>query len=366
MFNNLILRLCCMWWSLRTRASFYRDLADAVTRKVGMRDFLERQASNARMLDDTTAVKVYRALSARLSSGFGASYAELLLGIAPRSDQLMLHAVDDAGSSKVQALLITADAVDFQINTITSIAKELIVPILAVPCVGFLCIITADIVTGIAKDSPPEIWTGYNGFVRWLSETINAYAIAIGVGLLAFVVGFILILPRWIGPLRSKAENLPGFGLYRDYNAALVLSSMAMMIRSGKTLRESLEAMRVPSRPWLRWHLSRIISSLEDNPTDYIGAFGKGLMPKTVKARMASLLDSSKNFADALVVLGSSEIKTLGDRVQLSALTTNWAATGALVLVAVLLSLGQMTISTALSRESEPSKVLQRQQNRQS
>lgn len=278
----------------------------------------------------------------------------------------MLRAVDDAGADKAEALLITADAVEFQNQTILSIAKELVVPVLAVPCVGFLCIITAEIVTGIVKDSPPEVWTGYNGFVRWLAETINAYAIAIGIGIVLFVAGVWATLPRWTGPSRLKFESLPAFSLYRDYNAALVLSSMAMMIRSGKTMREALDGMRLSASPWLRWHLSRIISSLEDNPTDYIAAFGKGLMPPSVRARLASLLDSSKNFADALVVLGSTEIKTLGKRVVLSALATNWTATGALLTVAVLLSLGQGTISTALSRESEPSKVLQRQQNRQS
>lgn len=364
MFNHFLFKLYCLWWSLRTRAVFYRDLGDAVGRKVGIREFLERQVSNARMLDAWISLKVYRALLARLGAGQGGSFAELLLGIAPRSDQLMLKAVDEAGKNKVEALAITADAVDFQIHTIKSIGKELVVPLLAVPCVGFMCIVTAEIVAGIARDAPAEIWTGYNAFVRWLAESINTYAIAICVGLVIGITAFLAALPRWRGSLRMKADNLPAFGLYRDYNAALILSSMAMMIRSGKTMRESLEAMRVPARPWLRWQLGRIISSLEDNPTDYISAFGKGLMPPTVRARLASLLDSTKSFGDALVILGSTEIKTLGDRVVLSAVATNWAATGSLVAIAVILSLGQMNISTALSREADPSKVLARQQSR--
>lgn len=364
MLNHFLFRFYCFWWSLTTRAHFYRDLADAVSRKVGIREFLERQASNARMLDAWISLRVYRALLARLSSGLGKSFADLLLGIAPRSDQLMLKAVDEAGKNKVEALSITADAVDFQIRTMRNIGKELVVPVLAVPCVGFMCLITAEIVAGIAADAPADIWTGFNGFVRWLAESINSYAVAIGIGLAAAVGLFIATLPRWRGPVRLKVDNMPAFSLYRDYNAALILSSMAMMIRSGKTMRESLEAMRATARPWLRWQLSRIISSLEDNPNDYISAFGKGLMPPTVRARLASLLDSSKTFGEALVSLGSTEIKTLGERVVLSAIATNWATTGTLLSIALVLALGQMNISTALSREADPSKVLARQQGR--
>jgi hypothetical protein len=362
--NHFLFRFYCFWWSLTTRAHFYRDLADAVSRKVGIREFLERQASNARMLDAWVSLRVYRALMSRLSSGLGKSFADLLLGIAPHSDQLMLRAVDEAGKNKVEALTITADAVDFQIRTVKNISKELAVPALAVPCVGFMCLITAEIVAGIAADAPAEIWTGFNGFVRWLAETINTYAVAIGLGLIAAIGLFMAVLPRWRGALRLKADGLPAFSLYRDYNAALVLSSMAMMIRSGKTMRESLEAMRSQARPWLRWQLNRIIRSLQDNPNDYVSAFGKGLMPPTVRARLASLLDSSKTFGDALVTLGSTEIKTLGDRVVMSAMATNWVTTGALVTIAVILSLGQMNISTALSREADPARVLARQGGR--
>jgi hypothetical protein len=362
-FNRLIFKIYCLLWSF-DRAIFYRDLADALQRKVGIRDFLERQASNARMLKDTTAIRIYRALAARLSSGQGGTFAELMRGVTPASDQILMRAVDDAGAKKVEALNVSADAVEFQLRTLKTIGFELVVPLVAIPIVGSLCFVTSDIIATIAKSSPPEVWQGFNGIVRWLAEAITGYAIMIGAGTIA-AVGFLLyMLPRWTGAWRLKVETWPAFSLYRDYNAAIVLSSIAMMVRSGQTMREALESLRGTARPWLRWHLARIIASIEDNPTDYIGAFGRGLMPAPVRARLASLLDSASSFGDALVTLGSSEIHTLEGRVKLSAKTVNWSLTGFFVSLAVVLSLGTMTIASALSREAEPSRLMQKQMHR--
>ena len=362
-FDRLILKLHCFLWSFK-RADFYRDLADALSRKVAIRDQLERAASNALMLQDGTSLRVMRALGARLAAGQGTSLAELMRGIAPHSDQMLMQAVDDAGADRAQALELTADAVDFQRRTLVTIASEMVVPLMAIPMVGILSVILAQVIVGISADTPPEVWTGFNGFVRLLAESINEYSILIGAALVASIATLLYQLPRWTGNARLKADKLPIFGLYRDYNAAIVLSALAMMIRSGKTMREALEALRSNARPWLRWHLTRIITSIEDNPNDYLSAFSRGLMPPPVRARLASLLDSAKSFGDALIVLGASEVKSLEKRVNVSAVSANWTLTGFFATIAIVLSIGMMTISTALSDEADPSRMLQRSQQR--
>mgnify|MGYP001594203700 CR=1 FL=1 len=360
--DRLYFRFICFLWSF-SRGLFYRDLADALQRKVGIRDHLERATSNARMLNDSTGQRVLRAMSFRLSSGEGTTLSEMVAGISPTSDQLLLRAVDST-SDKVAALEMTASAVEFQQRTLKTMARELAIPAVAVPIVGAICVVTSAIIKGIAQDSPPGIWEGYNGLVRTLAEFINDYALGIMAVTIAAISALIYMLPRWTGPTRLKVESWPVMSLYRDYNAAVVLSALAMMIRSGKTLRESLESLRVTAQPWLRWHISRIITSLEDNPNDYLAAFSRGLMPPSVRARLASLLDSAKSFGDALVELGAKEIHTLEARVKLSASAVNWSLTGFFTAIAVVLSIGQMTIASALSHEAEPSRIMQRAQQR--
>ncbi|VTU46179.1 Bacterial type II secretion system protein F domain protein (plasmid) [Variovorax sp. SRS16] len=352
--NRLVFKFHCFLWSFN-RSHFYRDLSDNITRRVGIGAFLERAASNARIFKDSTAVRVYQAMSMRLAAGQSATLSEIVLGIAPPSDQLLMRSVDDAGASQAQALLLCADAVEFQQRSLRVIGFELIVPLVAIPIVAAITYITSGIVTGIAAGgSDPEVWNGFNGFARWLAETVTTYAVGISIAAVAAIAGTIYALPRWTGNLRLRVENWPVLSLYRDYNAAVVLSAVAMMIRSGRTMVEALEALRSPSQPWLRWHIARILRSIEDNPTDYIAAFGRGLMPPAVRARLASLTDSNRSFDEALIVLGTSEIASLEKRVKLSAEAMKWALLSVFVSVAVVLSIGTMSIASSLASSSDP------------
>lgn len=363
--KRLIFKFHCLVWYFG-RADFYRDLADALDLNVGLLEFLSTQAKNSRMVKDQSSERVYQAMAQRVARGGGAQtpISNMVRGIAPAADQLLLKAVDDAVASKNEALRLTADAVEFQKRSLLRISAELAMPAIAIPLVGASCFIFARIISGVVASSPSaDIWTGFNGFARWLAEFIYAYAAPIVGVSAALVAAVVYALPRWTGAIRIKAEEWPVANLYRDYNAAIVLSSLAMMTRSGKTMREALESLRSASNPWLRWHVTRILRSLEDNPNDYIAAFGRGLMPKTVRARLASLMDSKKSFSESLVLLGTKEITRLEKRVALSAEATGWALMSVLIAIVVVLSIGTMTIASALGNTNDPSaRLIQRSQ----
>ena len=357
MFHRAAFLFCRFLWSFK-RAHFYRDLADALRRKVAVRDFLVTQAANARMLKDYEDVAVYKAMSGRLEEGNGGTYAELLRGICPLSDQLLLAAIDDAGQKQEDAFQMCANAVEFQLRTLKTVAFNLVVPLIAIVLSAVMCGVVSEIVVAIAKDAPAGVWTGFNGFVRALAEGIYAHGVTISVVVVASIVSVGVLLPRWYGATRLRLESWPAFGLYRDFNASIVLSSMALMIQAGKTMREALDAIRITARPWLRWHLGRIIRSLEDNPTDYISAFGGGLMPPSVRGRLASLLNSSASFSDALVTLGTSEIGRLEKRVEHSSVAMSYSLSVAALSLCLVLSIGVSTIASALAREADPNRLL--------
>lgn len=343
-------------WRMQ-RDTFYRDMADALRRKVSLRDFLAREAHNQRLLKDSAALAVMRHLSDRYASGQGVTLRELLAKASPAADGLLLMSVDEA-SDKATALERVADTVDFQNKSLAIVRNNLVMPALAVPVVGILCLITSQIILGVAQDASPTIWEGFNGQVRWVATAISAYWWVILATLAGAIACVVYQLPRTIGAWRLTLDEWPIVGLYRDYQAAIVLSGLAMMLGSGKTLRQSIDDMRPSASPWLRWQLARMALSLEDNPRDYLAAFGRGLMPRTVRARLASLLDSSKSFDDALVNLGTREVQRLQDNINTSAKALNWTLTGVLVALAVYLSIGQMTIVSALSQQGEPSQVM--------
>lgn len=356
--NKILLKIACVIWSFE-RGLFYRDLADAFRRETTLKDFLEREFANARMVKAGIRTMVMQHLVSRFATGQALTLAELMRNAAPASDRMLLAAVDDA-EKKPAALESAADAIDFQVRSLKILASNLAVPAISLPVVGVICLVSADIIALIVKSAPPAIWVGFNGGVRFVAEVVNDYWIHVLVALVVLVASFVSSLPRWTGRIRLKADNLPGFALYRDYNAAVVLSALAMMMGAKKPLVESLGDLKQAGSPWLRWHIQRILFALDDNPNDYSAAFARGLMPAAVRSRLATLMDSSKSFDAALIMLGSAEVKRLETSVRVSAEILNWTLVGILASLAVYLSIGQLTITTALANETSTSKIMQR------
>lgn len=359
MLDNVMLWVHKKLWNLK-RVDFYEDLADAIERKVALRDFLETQMRNSEMLKNDTGVAVYRHLLLRLTGGHGTTYRDLLASVVPRGDLMLLGAVDDSVNRKVEALLAVVKAIEFQNRSLKTLAFNLAMPAIIVPGVAILSYVMALTVKQIGNTAPPGVWEGFNGFVRWLSIFLLDNGLWVTLGVIALVSLFVYSLPRWTGNWRLKADNMFGYSLYRDYSAAVLLSMMSMMLTAGKTIKESVELLRQDASPWLRWQLNRILMSMQDNPNDYMAAFSRGVMPKNVRARLASLMDSAKAFDEVLVIIGNKEIGKLEARVKASAVSMNWSLVTIFLVLASVLSAGQMTIATAMNRESDPSRMMVR------
>jgi hypothetical protein len=334
------------------RETFFRDLSNAIVRKVGISTFLERELKNARMVKDTNHEAVVSIITQRLESGNGNSLQEMMRTVCPSSDYMLLATVDDA-NDKVQALEKMADAIAFKKESMMVLAKNLLVPLIAVPIVSAICWLSADIIKSIEKSAPPSIWTGFNAFSRDIATLVTSNGLYFLIGTAVAIALLIYALPRWTGTLRSKIENWPAFDLFRKYQTAIVLSSLAMMMANKKSLRESLEVLSASANPWLRWQLRKIIFSMEDNPSDYAAAFGQGLLPNKIRGRLLSLSDSG-SFQDAMIQLGSSEAKKLSSAVEQAAISLNVLTSGILLVLAVTLSVGQMTIAGAIANATGP------------
>ncbi|MDP9902404.1 hypothetical protein [Variovorax ginsengisoli] len=355
-----------LWWRIVwsfERSDFYRDLADAMKRRVSIRDFLERSVSNATLLKKKETAAIASKLLVKLSDGEGMTISGLFNGVAPKSDQVLFRAVDGAGSKTAAALEMCADSVEFRHKSLMGIAEKFAVPLFAVPIVGALSVITSQIIAGIAKDTPASIWIGFNGFVRDLAEFINDSGILLALGFTLLTALTIYLLPNMQGRARIALDKRLPFSLYRDYNAAMVVSSLAILIHSGRTMKEALEDLRGAASPWLRWQINKIILSIEVDPSNYMAAFSLGLMPLTVRTRLASLLDSNSSFVDALQLLGGKESASLQKRIVLSATALRTIFLGFLLSIALVLSLGVMTIGSALSNATDPSKLLAKGSN---
>jgi len=344
------------------RAEFYRDFAEMYQRNEAMGGFLEGEIANAHLTGQRSRRRALRLILRRHQGGENASLvSHLLAGVVPRSDAMLLLAVDRA-ADKPQALRALADSIDKQQQMLRLMLSQATLPILIIPICYALIALLGQVILVIDQSTPvyaqEALWEGMNGWARAIAEFARDYGPAtLCAGALA-VSGMLWSLPRWRGAWRLRIEAWPVYGLYRDFQAGMLLCSMAMLLKTGETLSGSIEDVAQRASPWMRWHLGRIMDALQQNPTGTLDAFRRGLLSPYLLSRAATLNRSSASFADVLIQLGTTEGDRVLKRVKKAAVIANFALVGLFACVATFMGIASMTVPGKFATLMEPSTLM--------
>lgn len=344
------------------RAEFYGDLAEMYDRGESMLAFLEGEITNAVRTGMSSRAAALRMMLSRYQSGAESGRIEFLLkGIVPKSDSLMLLAVERADVKK-DALLGLKRAIEQQGQMRNIVLFASLLPIAVILLCVFEIATVSSVLQQVDVSAPvyvrDAIWTGFNGFAKSIADLSIDYGPALMIFFAIALAAVVRSLPRWKGRLRLKAEKLPVFSLYRDYQAGLLCSSMAMLLQSGGTLRGSLEDLSQRASPVLRWHLARVQQSLDDAPNRTVEAFSRGILSPYMVARAATLHRSAKTFSDVLIQLGTKESERVIGRVKLTAIITGSSVTAIFASAAVVLGIASVTAVGKFSSVMQPASMM--------
>ena len=345
-----------------SRAEFYRDFAEMFQRNEALVSFLEGEIANATLTRQRSRARALRVVLQRHQDGEHASrVSHLLEGVVPRADAMLLAAVDRA-VDKPQALRALAVAIDKQQQMLRLMLRFSVLPAITVPICYALIALLGKVILVIDDATPvyarQALWQGMNGWARdiavfaasWGPHTVLALAVSLAAVLWS--------LPRWRGAWRLRVESWPVYGLYRDFQAGMLLSAMAMMLRTGETLQGSIDDVTHRASPWMRWHLGRVVDALDENPTATLDAFRRGLLSSHLLARAATLGRSSASFSDVLIQLGTSEGERVLARVRRAAVVANVALVGLFASVATFMGVASMTVPGTFASLMEPSNLM--------
>jgi type II secretory pathway component PulF len=344
------------------RAEFYRDFAEMYQRNEAMVSFLEGEIANAQLTRQRSRERALRVVLHRHRDGEHASrVSHLLEGVVPRSDAMLLTAVDRA-ADKPQALRALADAIDKQQQMLRLMLSYSALPTITIPICYALISLLGKVILVIDEATPvyaqDALWEGMNGWARVIAMFAQAWG-AQTLLALGLVLGAVLwSLPRWRGASRLRVEAWPVYGLYRDFQAGMLFSSMAMMLKTGETLQGSIDDVTQRASPWMRWHLGRVVDALEENPTGTLDAFRRGLLSPHLLSRAATLNRSSASFSDVLIQLGTTEGERVLLRVKKAAVIANFALVGLFASVATFMGVASMTVPGRFASLMEPSNLM--------
>ncbi|CAM2960573.1 MULTISPECIES: hypothetical protein [Janthinobacterium] len=360
------------------RSDFYRELAKSVEKTEPLRDFVEAELKLARNPITRSRSKAYamRHVLRLLTSGSNHSIRATIGEIMPTEDRLMLSAVDRS-KDQPTTLRVLANAIDDQMEAKKAIAMAAVKPMLILPgaaALGYM--ISSKAIPAIEKTAPQEVWTPFNNAVRITANVINNHGLSICLITLVLVLFFLSRLPTWRGPLRLKMEKcnptlamwltpvapwLIPLSMYRDFQAGLVFSALAVWLGTGRNLKESLEAIHKDASPWLRLHIRRILNHLNARPTEYVEAFSKGLVSQKLLARLGSSIRNTPSFSDVIIEVGTKGNTEAREQVTKNAAVLNFTYIAIVVGLVMFLYLGLMNISNSMEQEMDPIRQIQRE-----
>lgn len=355
-----------IWLFQFQRAELYRDLADMVRRNEAMISFFEGEIRISNRTKQRARAAALRAMLATYQLGDHAGQlSHLMDGVVPRGDAMMLAGVDRA-DDKAAALGALAIAVEKQAAMRGLVLTYSVLPLLMLPLCYVLISVLSDVILTIDRSTPvyvkDELWRGANGWARAVAQASESYGLVFMTVLIGTTAAALASLPRWRGPLRLAVEGWPVYGLYRDFQSGMLFTAMAMLLSNGGTLRGSLEDIAQRSSLWMRWHLSRVLRALDENPTSTLEAFGRGILSPYMLARATTLQRTASTFSDVLVELGTREGDRVLEGVRRAALTANLALVGVLLALCTFMGLATLTVPGKFSSLMEPATLMELKQ----
>jgi type II secretory pathway component PulF len=332
----------------RRRSDFYYDLASTLKDRVPLFTTLRKLESRARQRSPMQA-PMYMEMLKGLESG---SLSKALSGIAAPVELTMIDATQAAGdASMADGLLFLSETVVKTDAMVATMKKAVIYPIglllvFSLLLVGF----SLKAVPILSQLSPPSDWPAMGQMLFKVSEFISHSGVWAGMGVVLFLVVFFISLPRWTGPVRKSLDNWLPLNLYRDYASSMLMISLASLMRSGISLRSSLERTYKNSSPWGKWHIRQILINLsKPNNGSFGKAFSTGLFDQEMEDRIQDAAERS-NPIEAFIHIGVGSIDRMILRIDSRAKQLN----NILLLVCGLL-LGSMMaafFSTTMSLQS--------------
>jgi len=180
-----------------------------------------------------------------------------------------------------------------------------------------------------------------------VSQFITHYGVWVAVEQVVFFAVFLFCLPRWTGKLRKQADKYLPFNLYRDYASSMMMISLASLMRSGISLRSSLERTYKNSSPWGKWHIRQILINLsQPNGGTFGHAFTTGLFDQDMEDRVQDASERS-NPIEAFIHIGVGSIDRMILRIEKRAqqLNTILMVVCGMILGAMMLAFMQTTMS---------------------
>ena len=263
-------------WTTAERADFYELLAGFAGDGLPVFEALTEMDQQYRRFGDPLEVLTRQLLGRMRGAGGPARpLGTALEGWVPVVEALAVRSGEDAGDV-AGGLQRAAQIARAHERILGAIRGELAYPAFLLLLFGVLMVgLATHVVPTMAEILSEDRWPPSARAVASLARgTPWLLGAAVGLGG-AGVAGFVWSRSRWTGPLRSWADQwIFPFTLHRRTTGALLLASLAALLRIGIPFSQALERIAEGSGPWERAHVARIRGRLRRGEREGVALAG--------------------------------------------------------------------------------------------
>lgn len=332
------------------RSTFYRDLAAALAdQAVPLARFEKQRAMLAR--ERSPLVPAYNLIIGRLAAG--QPLASSFRGIMPESDLMVLSAIESDIAGGMNSL---ADAVEVENEIRGMLIGACLMPV-------FVMLLTLAIMTGVTVILAPLLdtiirrdqWSSLGQIAAVLIDLQRNTWWFMTPLCIAAAAGCVWSLPRWTGAGRAWCDKwIPIYSVYRNFNSAKFLISLATMMRGTVSLRPALQTMQSKASPWMRWHIAKMLKKLATE-ANALRALDTGLFSRDIVWRLTDYGERAEPSV-AIQKIGLNSIDTIKKSVKASSVVLNNLMMAGAGVIFVIVVGGMMTTMFGIGDAMDPSK----------
>jgi type II secretory pathway component PulF len=302
-------------FSAKKRVRLYLRLERFTTKNIPLKRSIEMIWARLNRTGDSRRA-VFRRVIEQMDEGL--TFESAMAPYLPSAERLLIFAGEDTGA--VQKGFAKAAYVAEAVKRM----RAVVTGALAYPAVLFvmLCMILWGMATQfipiLLQIAPLSQWPAVSMALYYVATTVQyaGFWILVALGITAFLVA--KSLPTWTGPGRAFVDRwIAPYTTYREYQASIFLISLAALIDAGRPDVQAIKQLAQISRPWLRQHLTRMLTSLLAGDTPG-RALDTGLLTSEVLGDVEDYT-SVGAFDDAVAQIGKETVEDAIERIGLSA-----------------------------------------------
>lgn len=260
--NDLLFR----WrFNAEARGEFYEQLANYTSDDLPLYECLQDMHKGLSKEKSFLASMVARVMGRlRGMEGGALELGQALNGYCPAAELAMISAGERAGDislglRKAQHLALSQQRLN------SAIVSEMVQPaVYLLMIAGLLVVLSRAILPAMETGTPRFNWPVYARYLGILADSAIVLVIAVAVLVVCWAAAFAVTANRLTGPVREALDKwLFPWGLYSKMNEAVLLLTIASMIRVGLPFETAVDSIQRRSSDYMRNKLAPVRSGLK-------------------------------------------------------------------------------------------------------